>query len=52
MPSRFRTTAARLSFSRRFTAILLSLSIGAAGVAVAAPAHAEGEIRVAEQFGI
>ncbi|MFT4067015.1 ABC transporter substrate-binding protein [Paraburkholderia sp.] len=52
MPSRFRPTAARPSFARRFTAILLSLSIGAAGVAVTAPVHAEGEIRVAEQFGI
>ncbi|NIF79714.1 ABC transporter substrate-binding protein [Paraburkholderia sp. Cy-641] len=60
MPFRFRSTAARPSFARRCTALLLSLSMGAAGFAtglaasfsVSAPAHAEGRIRVAEQFGI
>ncbi|MGF6742580.1 ABC-type nitrate/sulfonate/bicarbonate transport system substrate-binding protein [Paraburkholderia atlantica] len=49
MLSRFRPTAARPSSFRRLTALLLSLSMGAV---VSAPAHAEGEIRVAEQFGI
>jgi NitT/TauT family transport system substrate-binding protein len=53
MLSRFSPTAAAgPSFVRRLTALLLSLSMGAAGVGLATPAHAEGEIRVAEQFGI
>jgi NitT/TauT family transport system substrate-binding protein len=52
MLSRFHPTAARPSFVRRLTALLLSSSIGVAALAATMPAHAEGEIRVAEQFGI
>ena len=38
--------------ARRLTATLLTLSTGVAGFGATAPAHAEGQIRVAEQFGI
>jgi NitT/TauT family transport system substrate-binding protein len=52
MPDRFRPTAERPSYVRRFIAALLTLSMGVAGFAASAPAHAEGQIRIAEQFGI
>jgi NitT/TauT family transport system substrate-binding protein len=52
MLARFRPTAARSSFSRRLTATLLTLSMGVAGFGAAVPAHAEGQIRIAEQFGV
>jgi sulfonate transport system substrate-binding protein len=52
MFDRFRPAAARPSFGRRFAATLLSLSVGVGSVAATTPARAEGEIRVAEQFGI
>ncbi|MGF6780023.1 ABC transporter substrate-binding protein [Paraburkholderia sp. GAS334] len=43
---------ARSSFARRFAAACLTLSVGVAGLGAATPAHAEGQIRIAEQFGI
>jgi NitT/TauT family transport system substrate-binding protein len=52
MLAMFRPTAARSSFARRLTATLLTLSTAAAGLGATMPAHAEGQIRVAEQFGI
>jgi len=52
MPFPFHPTARRSSFVRRVAAALLSLSLGTAGLGAAMPAHAEGQIRVAEQFGI
>src|ERR1700761_2484982 len=52
MLAMFRPTAARSSFARRLTATLLTLSTAAAGLGAAMPAHAEGQLRVAEQFGI
>lgn len=39
-------------FSRRAVAACVSLTIGAASVTAASAAHAEGTIRVAEQFGV
>lgn len=39
-------------FSRRAVAACLSLSIGAASLAVSSTARAEGTIRIAEQFGV
>jgi NitT/TauT family transport system substrate-binding protein len=38
--------------ARRFAATLIAVSVGAAGMSAAAPARAEGQIRIAEQFGI
>ncbi|WCM22071.1 ABC transporter substrate-binding protein [Paraburkholderia bryophila] len=52
MLARFHPAAARPFFVRRFAATLLTLSIGLAGVGTSAPARAEGQIRIAEQFGI
>ena len=52
MPAKFHPTAVRSSFARRFTSTLLTLSMGVAGFGAAMPAHAEGQIRIAEQFGI
>jgi NitT/TauT family transport system substrate-binding protein len=52
MPFSFRPAAARSSFARRFTSALLALSLGTAALGTAAAAHAEGQIRIAEQFGI
>lgn len=47
-----RPAAARPSFARRFVSSLLALSLGATGLGASLDAHAEGHIRVAEQFGI
>jgi NitT/TauT family transport system substrate-binding protein len=52
MLSTFRPTAVRSSFARRFAAAALAVSLGAASLGAAAPAQAEGQIRVAEQFGV
>ncbi|MEM5372032.1 ABC transporter substrate-binding protein [Paraburkholderia azotifigens] len=52
MLSSIRPAAARPSFARRFVSSLLALSLGAAGLGASLDAHAEGHIRVAEQFGI
>jgi len=52
MSSSYHPAAPRSSFARRFAAVLFTLSIGTAGLGAAAPARAEGQIRVAEQFGI
>jgi NitT/TauT family transport system substrate-binding protein len=47
-----RPAAARPSLARRFVSSLLALSLGATGLGASLDAHAEGHIRVAEQFGI
>jgi NitT/TauT family transport system substrate-binding protein len=53
MPSPFRAAFARSRFSaRRAGASLLAATLAVAGFGAAAPAHAEGKIRIAEQFGI
>lgn len=52
MLARFRPTSLRPSLSRRLTTALLSVSMGVASLGAAMPAHAEGQIRIAEQFGI
>ncbi|CAG4928486.1 ABC transporter substrate-binding protein [Paraburkholderia saeva] len=39
-------------FARRFVTAFVTLAVSVAGFGVAAPAHAEGQIRIAEQFGI
>lgn len=56
MFARIYPTAARSPLvsrvTRRIAAALLTVSVGAAGMSAAAPAHAEGQIRIAEQFGI
>ncbi|WP_186260327.1 ABC transporter substrate-binding protein [Burkholderia gladioli] len=53
MPSPFRAAFARPRFSaRRAGASLLAATLAVAGFGAAAPAHAEGRIRIAEQFGI
>ncbi|GJH04148.1 ABC transporter substrate-binding protein [Paraburkholderia terrae] len=52
MPFSFRPAAARPSFARRFVSTMLALSLGATSLGMSLDAHAEGHIRVAEQFGI
>ena len=52
MFARFHSTAARSLLARRFAATLIAVSVGAAGMSAAASARAEGQIRIAEQFGI
>lgn len=52
MQSTICPTAVGPSFARRFAASVLTISIGTASFAAAAVAHAEGQIRVAEQFGV
>ena len=52
MFDRFRPAAERPSLARRFTATLLTVSMGVAAFAASAPAQAEGQLRIAEQFGI
>jgi len=56
MFARIHPTAARSPLvsrvSRRIAATLLAVSVSVAGMSAAAPAHAEGQIRIAEQFGI
>lgn len=47
-----RPAAARPSFARRFVSTMLALSLGATSLSVSLDARAEGQIRVAEQFGI
>jgi NitT/TauT family transport system substrate-binding protein len=42
----------RTRFARRFVTAFVALAVSAAGLGVASPAHAEGQIRIAEQFGI
>ncbi|WP_089159298.1 ABC transporter substrate-binding protein [Caballeronia sordidicola] len=37
---------------RSFTAALISVSVAVSSIATATPAHAEGTIRIAEQFGV
>ncbi len=39
-------------FVHRFAAAFVALAVSAASFGVATPAHAEGQIRIAEQFGI
>lgn len=52
MPFSLRPAAARPSFARRFVSTMLVLSLGATSLGMSLDAHAEGHIRVAEQFGI
>ncbi|PXW14573.1 ABC transporter substrate-binding protein [Paraburkholderia caballeronis] len=52
MLSTVRPFSGRRVAARRFAAALLAVSTLAAGLGVAPDAHAEGTIRVAEQFGI
>ena len=51
MLSTVRPFSGRRVAARRFAAALLAVSTLAAGLGVAPDAHAEGTIRVAEQFG-
>ena len=46
------TTAPSLSFNRRAAALLASAALLATGLGSSAAAHAEGQLRIAEQFGI
>ncbi|CAG9208456.1 Taurine transporter substrate-binding protein [Paraburkholderia caribensis] len=48
----FLPAAARPSFARRFVSTMLALSLGATSLGMSLDARAEGQIRVAEQFGI
>lgn len=52
MLSSFRAFPGRRVFARRFASTLLAFSTAAAGLGVAPLAHAEGQIRIADQFGI
>lgn len=42
----------RLRVGRRLTALAVSATVGTGALAFASPAHAEGQIRIAEQFGV
>ncbi|WP_144151457.1 ABC transporter substrate-binding protein [Paraburkholderia sp. BCC1885] len=52
MLATFRPTAVRSLFARRCAVAALAALIGATGFGVAAPARAEGQIRIADQFGV
>jgi len=52
MLAMFRPTSMRSPLARRLAVTMLTLSLAATSLGAAAPARAEGQIRIAEQFGV